>query len=879
MKSLKKMVLIVCVIAVLMSGIPTGYAYYTSFLTEGDTLHIYSMLTGQLLYDMRNHFFDSASKDFIKHIIVHLGTLDETDMSWLGSCLKVETITFIKANFKDNKIPDYAFNGLHHLTTITMNCSVVEIGKEAFKNSEKLKDVTLNDEYTMQFVSKIGERAFEGTAIENFGGTDEYPYLALRNLETIPQYAFAHCGLKKIDFLPNVTKVEWGAFEQCPNLESISLPKLIYAHPYAFYNCQKLKHVDMLKVTHMDKYAMKDCDALREIYLPELATMGWGAFETNALLETVDMPKLEKVREYGFYACPKLNDVYLPTVSRLEWNAFLECSGLQKISLPNTTHFGIDAFVRCTALKTAIFPKAQTFERGIFYQCGAITSLTLGAIPPTLGPYNFDGTPGTKTLYVPASAVNTYDPENDGWNTWQVASASTANQITSFAFEAFEPDIVGTINHSSLTVDVTVPYGTDLTSLTPTIAESPLATIRPFSGQAQDFTNSVVYTVMAQSGAEQKYTVNVHNALNHENKILSFDIMDKTGVTTTIDEANKTVTIHIPPDQLGGMLTVDVEVSPDATVSPSGGYVDFDEPVTFTVTAQNGDTQDYTVSRAPNTECKIEAFGLMDWYPPDVIMGTIDESTKTIQIEVPYDTDLTNLTPVYGLSDFATASPASQAVQDFTNPVTYTVTAENGTDQAQYEVTVTEAAPDLAVQDFEWLAGDELTEAMILSKSNATSIAPISVSDWGGLNAQSPQAGDYTVTIYAGKPNANIEKSVTVTVHDSVGNGGYNIVLKSKDVCEPGIVDGIPMYTVRDGKSGFQFVEVEITPVFGHSGQETIVFAHYRDGALMGLYAARDDFDTKNNASIGLNAASGDVIKVYIADSISSDPNTNPEIL
>ena len=670
MRQLKKVVILLCVIVVLMSGIPTGYAFdlTTSYTTFEDTLQIYYTTTGQLLYDMRNHFFDSASKDFIKHIIVHQGTLDETDMSWLGSCLKVETITFIRANFKDNKIPDYAFNGLHHLTTITMNCSVLEIGKEAFKNSENLKTVTLNDEYSIQFISTIGERAFEGTAIENFGGTDEYPYLALRNLETIPQYAFAHCGLKNIDFLPNVTSVGWGAFEQCPNLESLNLPKLNSAAEYAFYACPKLTDIQLPKVTTIGDYTFNDCDALKEVHLPELTVMGWGSFENNALLETADMPKLTNVREYGFYACPKLKDVYLPSVTHIEWNGFLECTGLEEIHLPNTTHFGIDAFVRCTSLRTAIFPKAQTFERGIFYQCGAITSLTLGPTPPSLGPYNFDGTPGAKTLYVPASAINTYDPENDGWNTWQMASASTANQITSFAFKTFEPDVIGTINHSSHTIDVTVPYGTDLTSLSPTIAISPLAGIRPFSGQAQDYSAPAKYTVTAQSGDQQTYTVNVQNALNHEKQILSFDITNKTGVTTTIDEANKTVTIHIPPDKLGGMLIVDIEVSPDASVDYSGEYVDFDEPVTFTVTAQNGDTQEYTVRREPNTECAIEAFGLMDWYPPDVIMGTIDETAKTIQIKVPYDTDLTKLTPAYSLSEFATASPASQAVQTLPTP-------------------------------------------------------------------------------------------------------------------------------------------------------------------------------------------------------------------
>jgi hypothetical protein len=71
------------------------------------------------------------------------------------------------------------------------------------------------------------------------------------------------------------------------------------------------------------------------------------------------------------------------------------------------------------------------------------------------------------------------------------------------------------------------------------------------------------------------------------------------------------------------------------------------------------------------------------------ITGTIDETAHTITAILPNGSTLTELTPTITHTG-ASLSPASGAVQDFTNPVTYTVTAEDGTSQA-YIATVTVA--------------------------------------------------------------------------------------------------------------------------------------------------------------------------------------------
>ncbi|GLU51673.1 PQQ-binding-like beta-propeller repeat protein [Dyadobacter frigoris] len=69
------------------------------------------------------------------------------------------------------------------------------------------------------------------------------------------------------------------------------------------------------------------------------------------------------------------------------------------------------------------------------------------------------------------------------------------------------------------------------------------------------------------------------------------------------------------------------------------------------------------------------------------IAAIIDESAKTIKADLPSGTDLTKLAPVITVSDKATIAPASGVVQDFTKPVVYTVTSEDGNTQA-YTVTL-----------------------------------------------------------------------------------------------------------------------------------------------------------------------------------------------
>jgi PGF-pre-PGF domain-containing protein len=89
--------------------------------------------------------------------------------------------------------------------------------------------------------------------------------------------------------------------------------------------------------------------------------------------------------------------------------------------------------------------------------------------------------------------------------TVNIAPNSTKS-ITAFKFETLDPAVVGIINETAKTVSLTVPYGTNVTAVIPTIEHTGI-NIRPNSGVAQNFTVPINYTVTAGDSTIQNYTV------------------------------------------------------------------------------------------------------------------------------------------------------------------------------------------------------------------------------------------------------------------------------------------------------------------------------------------------------------------------------------
>ena len=84
----------------------------------------------------------------------------------------------------------------------------------------------------------------------------------------------------------------------------------------------------------------------------------------------------------------------------------------------------------------------------------------------------------------------------------------SAKSIISFLFTDFDPPIAASIDEANLLITATMPFGTDVSSLMTEIEITGIS-VDPPSGEPQDFSTPVSYTVTAEDNSTAVYTVNV----------------------------------------------------------------------------------------------------------------------------------------------------------------------------------------------------------------------------------------------------------------------------------------------------------------------------------------------------------------------------------
>jgi putative ubiquitin-RnfH superfamily antitoxin RatB of RatAB toxin-antitoxin module len=302
------------------------------------------------------------------------------------------------------------------------------------------------------------------------------------------------------------------------------------------------------------------------------------------------------------------------------------------------------------------------------------------------------------------------------WVVTVTVAPNTKTEILEFGFGMPPQTGAASTDVTNRTIDIEVEYGTDLTSLVAEFTLSEGATskvgdvVQESGVTANDFTSPVTYTVTAEDGTTiQDWIVTVTVAPNTETDILtySFGIPPQTGAAS-IDEVNHTVDVEVESGTDLTALVATFTLSEGAKaevgdVAQTSGTTsnDFTNPVTYTITAEDGTTkQDWivTVTEAAvlsnETDILTFSFGI----PPQTGAASIDEVNHTIDIEVEAGTDLTNLVSTFTLSDGATAEVGGVAQtsgttsNNFSSPVTYIITAGDGTTEQDWIVTVTEAA-------------------------------------------------------------------------------------------------------------------------------------------------------------------------------------------
>lgn len=146
----------------------------------------------------------------------------------------------------------------------------------------------------------------------------------------------------------------------------------------------------------------------------------------------------------------------------------------------------------------------------------------------------------------------------------------------------------GEIDQKTGKINVTLPYGSDITAVIPQVVMEEGATSNLDLTKPINFTSPVKFRVI-NGNLFKDYTVTV-TVLS---PIKSFVI---NGITATINDVSKTITMTLPENTSLTALQPVIELTNGVSISPaSGATVDFTNPVTFVVTS-NGKSVNYTAN-------------------------------------------------------------------------------------------------------------------------------------------------------------------------------------------------------------------------------------------------------------------------------------------
>ncbi len=282
---------------------------------------------------------------------------------------------------------------------------------------------------------------------------------------------------------------------------------------------------------------------------------------------------------------------------------------------------------------------------------------------------------------------------------------SAAKALTGFSFAGYT-GATGVINEPAKTIAVTVPNGTDVTTLVATFTTTGTivrvgAAVQTSTATANDFTSPVAYVVTAANATTATYTVTVTVAAATSKAMTSFSFAGYTGATGVINEPAKTIAVTVPN---GTNVTALVATFASTGVSVKVGLAvqtstatanNFTSPVAYIVTAGDASTATYTVTVtiAPSTAKAMTSFSFAGYTGAT---GVINEPAKTIAVTVPNGTDVTTLVATFTTTGSTVkvgvaVQTSAATANNFTSPVAYIVTAGDAS-TATYTVTVTVAA-------------------------------------------------------------------------------------------------------------------------------------------------------------------------------------------
>ncbi len=291
--------------------------------------------------------------------------------------------------------------------------------------------------------------------------------------------------------------------------------------------------------------------------------------------------------------------------------------------------------------------------------------------------YAFTPTPGAKFAVIVCGATCGSSTSTTGQNRIShidVYTTPNLASITSFTVNG-QAAVIDQVNK---TIKATLPYGTNLSAITPVVTLGGTATSYTPTGATNFSAGAVTYTATG-GGASTNYAVTLTTVTSASSDATLSDL--KVDGTTVAGFSAAILTYNVTlPFIYTGIPVISSTVNDITAGQVISQTSAIPGSATVTVTAQDNSVKVYTVNftrTTASTACDITSFKI------NAKVGVITDPNIVVRMQL--NTDVTSLTPTLVVSSLATYSPAG--AQNFTNPVNYVVTAEDGT-QKTYTVTV-----------------------------------------------------------------------------------------------------------------------------------------------------------------------------------------------
>ncbi len=402
---------------------------------------------------------------------------------------KSTDITSCEINSNCKVIAEAAFKDCKSLTSITVPNSVENIGYGAFSGCSSLESITLpfvgdkrhsfTDDHQYTFGYIFGNDDYEGgvaTSQYYYNGDDGYHSTTYYIPSSLKSVVLTDC-----DF------IQYGAFDDCDNLTSITIPTSVtQIEGSAFSGCGDnltiycdLKSaprgwdlyldsynivwgdVDVIDSSNVDgNFAYRIIDSTNaeiidylgsetEIVIPSVITkngvqytvtrIGDNAFKSYNEMKSVTIPNtVTSIGNKAFSSCYNLKSVEIPnSVKTIGSYTFEYCGGLTSVVIPNSvTTFGKGAFYNCYNLTSVEIPNSVTsISNSLFSYCSNLNSVTIPSSVTSIGYDAFSSCGSLATVDIPNSVTNIEESAFRWSGLTHIAIPSSITRLNGWTFD------------------------------------------------------------------------------------------------------------------------------------------------------------------------------------------------------------------------------------------------------------------------------------------------------------------------------------------------------------------------------------------------------------------------------------------------------------